>query len=226
MIMLVWSPCVMVGIWATSAVVGGKAVIPADFSNANAVLAVLVNKLSDPLVGGLLTAGILAAIMSSLDSQFLCLGSIFTNDIVSHYLGKDRFTDKQNLLVGRLFVIVIVAITYALAQWAGTRGVFSLGVWCFSGFASLFPLVFASLYWRRTTKWGAYASVLTAAGVWFWLFQASNYGKHDEFLFMGMTPVTSMVASSTLVLVLVSLITRPPTAATLSKFFTDKRSVA
>ena len=37
------------------------------------------------ILGGFLTAGILAAIMSSLDSQFLCLGTIFTNDIALHY---------------------------------------------------------------------------------------------------------------------------------------------
>ncbi|MFQ5490249.1 MAG: sodium:solute symporter [Phycisphaerae bacterium] len=218
LIMIVWVPCVLVGAWATSAMIGDKPVIPYGFSNPNAVLGLLVKKLTDPVLGGLLTAGILAAIMSSLDSQFLCIGSIFTNDIVGHYLQKDRLTDRQKVLVGRLFVVFIVVVTYLLAQ---TRpgSVFTLAVWCFSGFASLFPLVFAALYWKRVTKAGAYACVLTAAGVWLWLFAASGYGAQRGFLFYGMMPVATIMACSTLALVLVSLVSRPPSAATLDKFF-------
>ncbi len=218
MIMLVWVPCVLIGVWATSAVVQGKAVIPPDFANANAVLAVLVRKLADPVVGGLLTAGILAAIMSSLDSQFLCIGSIFTNDIASHYIAHDRLTDRQKVVLGRLFVVLIVAVTYFLGL-SGRRSVFTLGVWCFSGFASLFPLVFAAVYWRRVTKAGAYACVLTAAGVWFWLFAKSGYGADRDFLFLDMMPVATITAASTAALVLVSLATRAPSEETIEKFF-------
>ncbi|MFQ5413484.1 MAG: sodium:solute symporter family protein, partial [Phycisphaerae bacterium] len=87
LIMIVWVPCVLVGVWATSAALQGHTVIPPGFTNPNAVLAVMLKKLTSPVLGGLLTAGILAAIMSSLDSQFLCIGSIFTNDIVGHYIG-------------------------------------------------------------------------------------------------------------------------------------------
>ena len=84
-IMIVWVPCVLVGVWATSAMMPGKPIslVPPHFPP-NAVLAYMVKTLTDPLLGGLLTAGILAAIMSSLDSQFLCIGTMFTNDIVVH----------------------------------------------------------------------------------------------------------------------------------------------
>ena len=57
-------------------------------------------------------------------------------------------------------------VTYLIGTFAKPRGVFTLGVWCFSGFASLFPLVFAAVYWKRATKAGAYACVLAAAGTW------------------------------------------------------------
>ena len=67
------------------------------------------------MLGGFLTAGILAAIMSSLDSQFLCLGTMFTTDIVEHHFGADRFTDKQKVTIARGFIILIVAITYGLS---------------------------------------------------------------------------------------------------------------
>ena len=75
-------------------------------------LSAMLNLLvGDPVLTGLLTAGVLAAIMSSLDSQFLCLGTIFTNDIVVHRAGKKKFTDKQIILIARVFIVVIVALT-------------------------------------------------------------------------------------------------------------------
>lgn len=224
LIMLVWVPCVMLGVWATSAVVGDppKLVIPLSQGNPNAVLGQMVGVLTKGdgagILPGLLTAGILAAIMSSLDSQFLCIGSIFANDIVAHYIGHDNLTDRQKLMVGRLFVILIVVVTYLLAL---TRpgSVFTLAVWCFSGFAGLFPLVFAAIYWKRVTKAGAYASVLAMAAVWWWLFHQSGYGSNRDFLYHGMMPVATIVAASTLALVVVSLVTPKPAAATLAKFF-------
>ncbi|MCA9250123.1 MAG: sodium:solute symporter family protein [Phycisphaerae bacterium] len=222
LIMLVWVPCVLIGAWATSAVIEGKPVIPYGFSNPNAVLVKMVSTLTSDGLGGLLTAGILAAIMSSLDSQFLCIGSMFTNDIVAHYAGRDRFTDQQKVLCGRVFVVLIVAGTYALAQLR-PGSVFTLGVWCFSGFASLFPLVFAAVYWKRATRAGAYACVLTAAACWWWLFAKSGYGAGAQFLFMGMMPVATIVGASTAALILVSLATKPPSAETVERFFPRRK---
>ena len=83
---------------------------PPNFTNANAVLAVLVRKMTSPVRPGFLTTGILAAILSSLDSQFLCIGSILTNDIVGRPLSRGRLTDRQRVLVGRFFVIGIVRV--------------------------------------------------------------------------------------------------------------------
>ena len=112
---------------------------------------------------------------------------------------------------------------------SNNRSVFALAVWCFSGFSSLFPLVFASVYWRGLTKAGAYACVLAAAGTWLYLFAQSGYGKDRTYaleLTLGETthelmPVTAMFAASTLALVVVSLVTPRPQAETLAKFFPD-----
>ena len=212
-IMIVWAPCVLVGIWATSELAG----IP-ETVRPNQVLSFLVKKVAGDTLGGLLTAGVLAAIMSSLDSQFLCIGSMFTNDIVVHYAGKDRFSDKQIVLIARVFVVAIVAVTFLLSLAEQPR-VFTLGVWCFSGFSSLFPLAVAAVYWKRLTKAGAYASVLVAAGSWFYLFQQSDFAMNADYTFLGMMPVASMIAASTIALVVVSLLTQPPGKETLSKFF-------
>ncbi len=218
LILAVWLPCILLGTWATSAMVDGRPVIPDGFSDANSILAVLVKELTNPILGGLLSAGILAAIMSSLDSQFLCVGSMFTNDIVVHYAGKDRFTDRTLVFMARGFVITIVAVTYGLSLFEPGE-VFAMGVWCFSGFSGLFPLVIAALYWKKTTRVAAYACVFVTGLVWAWFFYDSGFGKERGYLIFGMLPAATLVAISSLTLVCVSLVTRPVSEKTLKKFF-------
>ena len=117
-------------------------------------------------------------------------------------------------------ILIVVAFSYVIGlKLQGTRGVFKLGVWCFSGFASLFPVLFAAIYWRRTTKAGAYASILAAAGTWFWLFRDAGYGTSGEHTYWGLTPATLIFTAATTALLLVSLVTRPPSTATVAKFF-------
>ncbi len=224
-IMIVWVPCVLIGVWATSLQLPGPIA-----ANANAVLPFIVktqigiNGLGGAVIAGLLTAGILAAIMSSLDSQFLCVGSIFTNDIMVHYFGKDRFSDKAQMWIARVFVILIVALTYYLSL-QDTKSVFTMAVWCFSGFASLFPLVFASLYWKRLTAAGALSAILAMMGSWIYLFRESNWGKDTDYLLTPLgpdypiMPVVGIFLCSMLAMVLTSFLTKPPSEKTLAKFF-------
>lgn len=218
-IMIVWVPCVLVGVWATSAMLNGAPMFPPHFP-ANAVLAAMVKKMTSPVLAGFLTAGILAAIMSSLDSQFLCIGTMFTEDIVVHYCGENRFTDKQVVFMARMFIILVVAVTYGCSLLEPRR-VFTLGVWCFSGFSSLFPIIFAAVYWKRLTKAGTYAGVLVAIGSWFYLFKEAKYALNPNYTFLGMMPVATMVVASATAMILVSLITRPPSKETLVRFFPE-----
>ena len=217
-ILILWLPCVLLGVWATSAILpDGSLVIPLEHPP-NTELAILVEKLTTPLVGAFLGAGILAAIMSSLDSQFLCLSSIFANDIVAHYWGEDRVDDKRRLFLGRVFVVAAAGVAYLLSL-AEPRAVFQLGVWAFSGFTALFPLVVAALYWRGATTAGAYACILTSAAAWIFLFRESGYGADLAYRFYGLMPVVPIFAASIVALVGVSLATRAPSAATIDKFF-------
>lgn len=217
-IMLVWAPCVLLGVWATSATgPDGSPMFPPDFEP-NKVLAVMVGRLTTPVLAGLLTAGILAAIMSSLDSQFLCLGTMFTEDVVLHYGGRNRFDERRHLLIARGFVIAVVAVTYCLSL-LDVGGVFTLGVWCFSGFSALFPLAVAAVYWKGLTRAGAYASIAATAVSWTLLFQQSEFGANRTYTFLNMMPVATMIVCSTAAMIVVSLFTRPPSAATLEKFF-------
>jgi solute:Na+ symporter, SSS family len=229
-IMIVWAPCVLIGIWAASPSVN----LPPDIRD-NQVLGTMVALYAGPVLGGLLTAGILAAVMSSLDSQFLCLGTIFSRDIVIHYGGAERFTDRQAVLLARIFIVLIVAVTYLLSLVMPT-GVFALGVWCFAGFAGLFPLIVAALYWRRLTAPAAIAAVVGTMLGWLILFWHSGFGTQRGYMFPSaplpgqepswlasalppLPPVILLTILSTLILVAVSLVTRPPDKSTLARFF-------
>jgi len=116
-------------------------------------------------------------------------------------------------------------VNYLIAVYLqNSRGIFTLGIWCFSGFSALVPLVIAALYWKRTTKTAAYASVLAAAVSWIWLFKNSGFGADRGYLFLSMMPVATMVATSAVTLIVVSMITRPLSKETLEKFFPTKSS--
>jgi SSS family solute:Na+ symporter len=220
-IMIVWVPCILIGMWAAAEI--GQL---GPGQSPNSILGRMVEGLvHSPVLSGLVGAGVLAAIMSSLDSQFMCLGTMFTKDIVLKKFGEDRFTDSQKILIARGFIIAIVAITYGLAVFLmDTAQVFSLGVWCFSGFAGLFPLVVAAVYWKRTTAAGAISCIVVTAVTWSILFYRDVIavkppGSSDELLIAGMMPVTLIIAASAITLVVVSLLTRKPSDATLRKFF-------
>jgi len=209
-IMVVWVPCVLIGIWASG-------LLPWGMPPAAVLSNVLKALIGNPVLTGMLTAGVLAAIMSSLDSQFLCLGTIFTNDVVLHNSKKD-YTDKQILFMARCFVVAVVALTYVLALLLQNQNVFDLAVWCFSGFAALTPLVLAALYWKRATAAGAYASVIVVAISWLIFFAMSGFG--GEFTVLGgVMPVAICWMAGAFAMVAGSLVTRPPSEETVAKFF-------
>ena len=261
-IAVVWVPCVLIGAWATTGLVGlpppftmsetqveakrealieeGKtpeqaAAIVAEMGvepSANKVLGFMVSKLSGKILGGFLLAGVLAAIMSSLDSQFLCIGTMFTKDLVEYYSRPGAYTDRQVVWMSRGFIIAVVAVTYVLSLLMGdSTRVFQLGIWCFSGFASLFPVALFAVYWRGLSKWGAYAGILAAAGTWAWMFYLADFAANDDFYIdflmpgvgpVSLMPVTGMFLSAGTAAWLVSLVTPKPDAAVLAKFFPER----
>jgi SSS family solute:Na+ symporter len=219
-IMVVWVPCILIGLWAAAHLGPG--------TNPNAVLGRMVGQLvHSPILSGLVGAGVLAAIMSSLDSQFMCLGTMFTQDVIVRLFGRHRFDDREQILLARGFILAVVAVTYLLALWLkDSTHVFDLGVWCFSGFAGLFPVVFAAVYWRRATLAGVLSSIFATVLTWCTLFyrdlvlkRGAPAGEGDELMIFGLMPVAFIVAVSTLSLLVVSLLTRPPSRPTVDRFF-------
>ena len=229
-IMLVWVPCIYIGVWGT--VVELPAAVQA---NPNLVLPWLVQTRLSPLVAGLLTAGILAAIMSSLDSQILCVGTMFAGDVIGGTAAGKRLSDQQQMWVARIFVVVVMAATWVISiALIENTSVFGLAIWCFTGFSGLFPLVFAALYWRRLTAAGALSAVLTMAASWGFLFYKSGWGAIQDYscrvtpfgFQVDIEPVAVVFVATTLSMVLTSLLTKAPDSRRLERFFPAKVAVS
>jgi solute:Na+ symporter, SSS family len=218
-VLIVWAPCVLIGTWVSGDAEIAGLIADGELSE-KSILGFLVKRHSGDVLAGLLTAGILAAIMSSMDSQFLCLGTMFAKDVMGRHGGEGE-DDRQTVLMARGFVIAVVAVCYVLALVA-PRGVFNLAIWCFSGFSGLFPLIIAALYWRGLTKAGAWMAVATTASLWLFLFWQSDFAANDRFRFLGQHPIVSLVVATTGVMIAVSVLTPRPSDETLQKFFPIK----
>ena len=223
-IAVVWLPCVIIGTWAAGLYAAGELSVLGESPNPSAVLGAVVGELvQNPWLTGLLMIGVLAAIMSSLDSQFACLGTMFTNDIILPWKGKDYFSDADTVKIARYFVVGVVVVAYLLSlALMKTASVFNLGMWCFSGFSALFPIVFAALYWKRATAVGAYACIAVTTVLWILWFHESGYGANKGFIVLGMLPMAPLTIASALALIIGSLVSRAPEERQINKFFPNK----
>lgn len=210
-IAIVWIPSVLLGILGNVDIPGLAG------SQANNVLIQMIHLHAPGVLAGFLGAGVFAAIMSSLDSQSLAIGSMFTHDIVGHYR-REAFSDRQRVWVGRLFVSGVLCVTYLISLVA-TPSIFRLAIWSFTGFVGLFPIVVAALFWRRSTKYGVFAAIISVILLWLYFFlrnwQTPGYSVGGT----GVVPAAILLLVSSVVLIAVSLFTRPPGAETLEKFF-------
>jgi len=121
-----------------------------------------VDTLFFPVLAGVLLAAILAASMSTADSQLLVTASSISEDIFKKYIKKDA-TDDQMLNVSRFSVIGIAVIALIIA-FDPNSSVFGLVSYAWAGLGAAFgPLIITSLFWKRTNKWGAIAGMISGA---------------------------------------------------------------
>ncbi|MCR4743391.1 MAG: sodium/proline symporter PutP [Treponema sp.] len=110
-------------------------------------------------IAGIFLCAILAASMSTADSQLLSASSAIGQDIFKGLLKKDA-SDKTVLLVSRISVFVIALIGLLLATNPNSS-IFGLVSFAWSGFGGTFgPLILLALYWKRTTAAGAIAGLI------------------------------------------------------------------
>jgi solute:Na+ symporter, SSS family len=122
----------------------------------------LVQGYAPAWLAALLSASVMAAVMAS-DSQILALSTMFTKDVFEYYGGRRRFGEQLQVQTGRVFVVLLTLVAYAIALTT-PASIFTVATqYAFAGYASLAPLLVAALFWNRSTKWGALASTLWTA---------------------------------------------------------------
>lgn len=119
----------------------------------------LVNSLFHPVIAGILLAAILAAVMSTADSQLLVSSSALAEDFYKALFKKDA-TDIELVWVGRFAVIGIAVIACVLALSPDSQ-VLALVSYAWAGFGAAFgPALILALYWRGMSRYGALAGIV------------------------------------------------------------------
>lgn len=135
-----------------------------DAAGAQTVFLVMAGNLFVPVIAGILLSAILAAVMSTADSQLLVASSAITADIYEK-VAKKKPTEKKLMWIGRIGVIVIAVIAAVLARDPQTS-IMSVVSFAWAGFGSAFgPVVLLALFWKRTTKNGALAGMATGFAI-------------------------------------------------------------
>src|SRR5882762_3318147 len=241
-ILLIWLPSVFLGVLGAATL--GKVADP------DAVLLLMLQKYAPVWLAGILGAGIISAVMGSDAHQVLALSTMFTKDIYQHYGGREKYGERGAVHFARAFIIVVTVAAYVIAlELKEKQGIFEIAVrYAFSGFAAMAPVMVAALFWKRSTKWGALAATLYTAACLIYFAVAQNTHKAGDVLWQigqgadaikvlfltprgevtfwnGFMTVVPMVFGSALLMVLVSLVTRPPSQATLEKYFSQSKIV-
>ena len=116
-------------------------------------------------IAGLLMSAIIAAAMSTADSQLLVASSSFTSDIYKPVIRKNA-SDKEVLWVGRITVLIVSIVAYFIAdsEGKGAQAIMNMVSNAWAGFGAAFgPVVILSLFWKRVTYKGAIAGVVVGA---------------------------------------------------------------
>ena len=130
-----------------------------DLADPEKIFMILVNAVFHPVVAGILLAAILAAIMSTADSQLLVSSSALAEDFYKQLFNK-KATQKQIVNVGR-FAVVAISIIALLLALNPESSVLGLVSYAWAGFGAAFgPAILLSLFWRNMNRNGALAGIV------------------------------------------------------------------
>jgi sodium/proline symporter len=174
------------------------------------VFMVLVDALFHPVIAGILLAAILAAVMSTADSQLLVSSSALAEDFYKTLFNKDA-SQKQLVKVGRIAVVVIALIATSLAMDKDSK-VLELVSYAWAGFGAAFgPALILALYWKRMNTSGALAGIIVG-GVTVVLWKQLEGGWFDLY------EIIPGMVLATVAIILASLMTAAPAHSVVATF--------
>ena len=169
------------------------------------------------LIVGFLLAAIVAAAMSTADSQLLVASSAFTSDLYKPLVRKDKASDKELLWVGRIVVLVVSVIAFFIAvsginggSWASNIMAMVENAWGLFG-SAFGPVVILSLFWRRLNYAGACTGIIVGAIVDIaWLLMFTNTIMDAAVYNIGVYEIIPGFIAGLIATVAVTLATKEP----------------
>ncbi|NJP48608.1 sodium/proline symporter PutP [Streptomyces sp. SBST2-5] len=163
-----WVIVVLLG--ATVVGLAGIGELGTPLSDPETVYIALTHALLDPWVAGIMLIAVLAAIISTADSQLLVSSVALTEDFYRAFLNR-RASDTALVWIGRAAVVAVIAVALAIALRGD--GILGIVAYAWAGFGAAFgPVVVLSLYWPRMTWAGAMAGIVAGATTvlaWKWI---------------------------------------------------------
>lgn len=124
----------------------------------------MVRKIFPPIISGVLLSAILAASMSTADSQLLAASSALASDVYKPVIKKNKATDKELLWVGRFVVLAVAVVALIIAANPASASIMGLVSNAWGVFGAAFgPTILLSLFWKRFNFKGAVAGILAGA---------------------------------------------------------------
>lgn len=174
------------------------------------VFMLLVNAMFHPVIAGILLAAILAAIMSTADSQLLVSSSALAEDFYKQLIKPDA-TTEQVMLVGRIGVVALSLFALYLAMDPDSS-VLGLVSYAWAGFGAAFgPVLVLSLYWKRMNRNGALAGILVG-GITIVVWKQLTGGIFDLY------EIVPGIVLATSAIVITSLMTDKPDAVVIGQY--------
>lgn len=165
------------------------------------------------IAAGVILAGILAATMSTADSQLLAAASGISQNLVRECMGV-KLSEKAALIVARITVVIISIVAVFMAGNPDSS-VFEIVSFAWAGFGATFgPVVLLSLFWRRANKYGAISGMISGGiMIFLWKYVISGFG--GVFAIYELLPAFIVAI---IVNVVVSLLTKAPSKEVLDKY--------
>lgn len=159
-------------VWVTFAFIGALVIgafakaylnTPLPEGAQETVVIATIKQMYHAFIGGVFLCAILAAAMSTADSQLLVAASAFSEDFVSTILNR-KLSEKQMVTISRMTVLIIALIAFLMALNENNT-IFSLVSYAWAGFGATFgPLILLALFWRGGTAKGAITGII-AGGI-------------------------------------------------------------
>lgn len=174
----------------------------AGIGDAETVFLALIQAMMHPIVAGILLAAVLAAIMSTADSQLLVSSSALAEDFYKALFRRDA-TQSELVWVGRLAVVGI-AILALIFAFNPESTVLSLVSYAWAGFGAAFgPAIILSLFWKRMNRNGALAGIIVGG------LTVVLYKQIDT---IGLYEIVPGVILATIAIVVATLLSPPPSS--------------